>query len=242
MDYFIIYWISGIILIPGLIAGIIAQARVSYNYHKYREMQSSAGVPAEQVARKILDNNGLQNISLSQIGGEMTDHYDPRAQNIALSQGVHGSSSIASISIAAHEVGHAIQTKEGYHATRLRTALVPVLNISSQLLWPLEIIGIIFCAFAGWDSAVGNMFMWLGIAFFGLSLLFSLVTLPTELDASRRGLIALREGGYIQTDEEILGAKRVLRAAAMTYVVAIFVSILNLARFVITMLILRNND
>lgn len=242
MDAYLLYWILGIILVPGVIFATYTQAKISSTYREYKHQPASTDFTADRIAREILDKNGLENITIEPIAGEMTDHYDPRNQKIALSQGVYGNNSIAALGIAAHEVGHAIQTKEGYYASKIRTFLVPFINFSSSILWPLVIIGLLFNIFGSAQSIVGSIFIWSGIAFFGLSVLFSLITLPTELDASKRAIQQLSEGGYLNSETEIEQAKEVLHAAAMTYVASLVVSILNFVRFLVTILVLRNHD
>lgn len=242
MGAYIIYWLLGIILIPGIIFATYTQAKISKTYKEYKHQPAGTDKTADLVAREILDKNGLQEVTIEPVAGEMTDHYDPRHQKIALSQGVYGNNSIAALGIAAHEVGHAIQRKEGYFASKLRTFLVPLVNFSSAVLWPLVLIGLLFNILGSVDSMVGTVFIWCGVGFFGLSLLFSLITLPTELDASKRAIQQLTEGGYLTNEVEIEQTKAVLHAAAMTYVASLVVSILNFVRFLATILILRNND
>jgi len=243
MEYFLLYTLLGIILLPGIILATWAQIKVSSTFSRTRKsMPQSTDKTADVVAREILDKNDLHNIELTQVSGELTDHYNPRTGVIALSEAVYGQHSIAALSVAAHEVGHAIQRKEGHFATKLREFLVPFLRISDVILWPLVFIGLIINIGAAFSSPIGNIFMWSGIAFFGLSALFSLVTLPTELDASKRAMRQLREGGYLTTEEELSEAKSMLTAAALTYVASLLVAILNFARFLLTILILRNED
>ncbi len=243
LDFYILYWLLGIIMVPGIILAIWAQAKVSSAYKRTKGIKpSSTDKTGDQVAREILDKNDLYEINIVSIPGEMTDNYNPSKDTISLSQGVYGQNTIASLSIAAHEVGHAIQRKEGNLASKIRTFLVPVINFSDKILWPLVIIGLLINIFAGWNSLFGNIVMYAGIAFFGLAMLFSLVTLPTEIDASKRAMRQLKEGGYITTDDEIKQAKSMLTAAAMTYVASLLISILTLVRFITTILILRNND
>ena len=242
-DFYLMYWLLGIILVPGIIFASWAQIKVSKTYKSTKQMiATSTDKTADVVAREILDKNELEEVVIESISGEMTDHYNPSKQVIALSQGVYGSNSIAALSIATHEVGHAIQRKEGHFATKLRTFLVPIINFSDKILWPLIVIGILFNIGAGSNSLVGNIFLWSGIAFFGLSVLFSLVTLPTELDASKRALQQLTDGGYINSEEEKSAAKSMLNAAALTYVASLLISILTLVRFLATVFILKNND
>ena len=243
MEYFLIYTLMGIILLPGIILAIWAQTKVTTTFNRTRKsMPQSTDKTADVVAREILDKNDLHHIALTRVNGELTDHYNPSKGVISLSDAVYNQHSIAALSVAAHEVGHAIQRKEGHFATKLREFLVPFLRISDVILWPLVFIGLIFNIGAAFNSPVGNIFMWAGVAFFGLSALFSLVTLPTELDASKRAMQQLREGGYLTTDEELSEAKSMLTAAALTYVASLLVAILNLARFLLTILILRNED
>lgn len=242
MDAYLLYWILGIILIPGIIFATYAQAKISSVYKELKHQPASTDKTADQIAREILDKNGLEEITIEKVEGEMTDYYHPKKQKIALSQGVYGSNSVAALGIAAHEVGHAIQTKEGFYASKIRTFMVPFVNFSSAILWPLVVIGLLFNIFGSAESIVGTIFIWCGIGFFGLSLLFSLITLPTELDASKRAIEQLTEGGYLTQEEEIDQAKSVLKAAAMTYVASLVMSILNFVRFLVTILVLKNRD
>ncbi len=243
MGYYLTYTLLGIILLPGIILAIWAEFKVKSTYSKTREsLPMSTDKTADTIAREILDRNDLQKIRLEHIGGELTDHYNPSKDVISLSDGVYNNHSIAAISIAAHEVGHAIQRKEGHFATKLRTALVPFLRISDVILWPLVVIGLIFNIGSAFESTIGNIFMWAGVAFFGLSTLFSLVTLPTELDASKRAMQQLKAGGYLTNPEELHEAKSMLTAAALTYVASLLVAILNFARFILTILILRGEN
>ncbi|MBQ8762391.1 MAG: zinc metallopeptidase [Clostridia bacterium] len=240
MDFFITYWIMGLIMVPGFILAIIAESKVFGAYRKYKQVSTYKGQTAAQVAREILDKNGLYDTAITRVSGEMTDHFDPKNNIVALSEGVHDSTSIAAIGIATHEVGHAIQHAQGYGPAKLRLKLVPVINISSNLLWPLLLIGVIFNVLAS-TGVWGFVFMWIAIAFFGISVLFSLITLPTELDASKRALKILDEEQYLVGDE-LKGAKKVLNAAALTYIASLVNSILTVLRFVLTILVLRNNE
>lgn len=242
MGAYLLYWLLGIILLPGIIFATYAQAKISSVYKEMKHQPASTDKTADKIAREILDKNGLENVQIEQVDGEMTDYFHPKKQIVALSKGTYGSNSIASIGIAAHEVGHAIQTNEGYFASKIRSFMVPFVNFSSAILWPLVIIGLLFNIFGSVDSVVGTVFIWCGIGFFGLSLLFSLITLPTELDASKRAMQQLREGGYFASEEEADQVKSVLKAAAMTYFASLVMSILNFFRFIITLLVLRNNN
>lgn len=211
------------LLFIGLAITIWAQVKVSSSFNKYSKIASSRGVPAYEVARQILDYNGLNDIHIEQVAGNLTDHYDPRSKVLRLSQSVYRSPSIAAAGIAAHEVGHAIQDKEHYGPMKLRSILVPTAKVGSSLSWFLIIIGILF-SFSGMIQ--------LGIIFFSFVVFFQLVTLPVEFNASRRALVALEGGGFL-SEEELRGTKKVLSAAAMTYVAAALVGILQLLRLLL---------
>jgi Zn-dependent membrane protease YugP len=212
----------GLIIIGLIIAGW-AQIRVSSAYKKYSRVASSRGIPGWQVARQILDRNGLEDIQIQEVAGNLTDHYDPRRRVLRLSKGVYSNSSVAALGIAAHEVGHAVQHKEGYMPLRLRTLLVPLAQIGSYASWILIIIGL----FAGFLGLIQ-----LGIILFSGVVLFQLVTLPVEYNASKRALAMLSDGGFLAF-EEMGQTKKVLSAAAMTYVAAVLVSVLQLLRLVL---------
>ena len=219
----------------------MAQAKVQANYNKYSEIPTKKQKTANQVAREILDRNDLQNISLTTTNRELGDHYDPKKELIALSPGVNEHTSIASLGIACHEVGHALQTAAGYAPAKLRMFFAHIVNFCSAILWPLVIIGFIFDFGGATNSVFGDVCIYSGCVFFGLAVLFSLITLPTELDASKRALKELEANGYLD-EEELQGAKKVLKAAALTYVAALLVSILNFARFLLTILLVTRKD
>lgn len=212
-----------IILVPGLILAIWAQSRVSHNFNKYAKVYSAKGYSAAQVARILLDYNGLDGVRIEHVHGKLTDHYDPRSKTLRLSESVYSSNSIASIAVAAHECGHAIQDKEDYSPMRIRGALVPVANLGNYASWIILIIGIIF--------ANPNIAM-AGVILFGAVVLFQLVTLPVEFNASSRALTALETGGFFDANE-MVGAKKVLNAAALTYVAAMITAILTMVRLLI---------
>lgn len=218
-----------LLLIPGLILGIWAQARVNGAYSKYSRVPSQLGRPASQVVADLLRRNGNNAVEVTSVSGNLTDHYNPATETLALSQGVYGSTSIAALGIAAHEAGHAMQKMEGYAPMRLRTAVVPLVNIGSNAYFPLFLLGIIF----SWQPLI-----YLGILCFALSVVFSLITLPVEFNASSRAIAMLSQGGYITREEEP-AVKAVLSAAALTYVAAAVTSILSLLRLLI---IARNRD
>ncbi len=218
-----------LLLIPGLILGVWAQAKVNSAYSRYSRVPSQLGRPASQVVADLLRRNGNDAVQVTSVSGNLTDHYNPASETLALSQGVYGSTSIAALGIAAHEAGHAMQKKDGYAPMRLRTAVVPLVNLGSNAYFPLFLLGIIF----SWQPLV-----YLGILCFALSVVFSLITLPVEFNASSRAIAMLSQGGYITRDEEP-AVKAVLSAAALTYVAAAVTSILSLLRLLI---IARNRD
>lgn len=231
----------GLVLIPGLIFGIIAQAKVQSNYEKYRQVPTKKGKTSNQIAREILDRNNLQNIQLTTTNRELGDNYNYKKETIALSPGVNESTTIAAIGIACHEVGHALQDAAGYAPSKLRKFFIPVVNICSAILWPLVIIGFILDFGGSTDSIIGDICIYSGCAFFGLAILISLLTLPLELDASKRAIKQLDENGYFD-EEELDGAKKVLKAAALTYVASLVMSILTFMRFLLTVLIATRKD
>lgn len=227
-----------VFIVPGIILGIYAQSKLSKNYNIYKDIEAECGLTASQLARLVLDNAGLQHIELRRERGTLTDHYHPQKEYIALSEDVYDSKSIASLGVALHEVGHAIQKKEHYAFFGLRQALVPLTNIASSLLWPLVFIGFLFGAFASTNSVVGLVFVGAGVGFYGIMLLFNLITLPVEYDASRRALKML-EGGNFLTETELVGAKKVLNSAALTYVASFVVSMLELFHFLFLIFLSR---
>lgn len=213
-----------------LILPLIAQIMVSSTFNKYKDVHNSRGLTADQVARQILDSNGLYHIRVERIGGNLTDHYDPTANVIRLSDSVYGSTSVAAIGVAAHECGHACQHAEDYAPIRLRTAIVPVTNICSKLWYITFLLGVfLFEAFPA--------LAYLGIIMFAAVVVFQAVTLPTELDASGRALRTLEADGILDY-REVPMAKKVLKAAAFTYVAALITSIMQLLRLLAAV---RNN-
>ena len=218
------YWDwTMILVIPGLILGLWAQMRVSSAFKKYSAVHARSGMSAEEAARSILNEGGCGNVSVRTVSGNLTDHYDPRSNTLRLSDGVYGSTSVAAIGVAAHECGHAMQQHEGYGPLKLRSALVPVFNLGSNLYFPIFLMGLLF----SWEPLI-----YVGIACFSLTLLFSLVTLPVEFNASGRALRVLEQQGYLSS-EEMDGARAVLNAAAMTYVAAAISSLLQLVRLLV---------
>jgi len=210
------------LLIAAMIFGLIAQQRVKSTFMKYSKVSSTRRITGAQVARMIAEQNGLD-IGIERIRGNLTDHYDPRKRTLRLSDPVYGSTSLAALGVAAHEAGHAIQHARGYVPMKIRSSLVPAASIGSQMLIPAIIGGFIFQL---------KPLIYVGIFFYFFAVLFSIVTLPVEFDASKRALRTLSDSGYL-VGNEIDGAKRVLKAAAMTYVAAMLVSVVNLLRLLI---------
>lgn len=202
-----------IYILPGLILAFYAQAKISSAYEKYKKIDSSTNLSGAEVAREILDRNGLNYVKINLVDGNLSDHYDPRDKTLNLSRDVYYKNSIASVSIAAHEVGHAIQDSVEYVPLKVRAALVPLANLGTQLSFFLIILGFFFSVF----------FTKLGIALFFFAVLFQIVTLPVEFNASNRAKIELANG--IISDEDLRGTKEVLNAAALTYVASTIVAI-----------------
>ncbi|MBC3804730.1 zinc metallopeptidase [Acetobacterium fimetarium] len=216
-----------LLLVPGMIVAAYAQFQVSSAYKAYSKVRTKNGITGAEVARTLLDSNGLSTIGIEGVAGNLTDHYDPRSKVMRLSQGVGQQASIAAVGIAAHETGHAIQDKEGYGPLRFRSFMVPITGFASNLAWPLFFLGFFF-AQTSWGFAL----MDLGIVLFSLALLFNIITLPVEFNASKRAVEALMDNHLILPGEEI-GVKKVLRAAALTYVAAALMSLLTLLRLLI---------
>jgi Zn-dependent membrane protease YugP len=216
-----------VFMIPGLILMLWAQSRVKGSYKKFSQVRNTANMTGAQVARRILDSNGLYDVPVEHTRGELTDHYDPRSRSLHLSDGVYGTPSIAAMGIAAHEVGHAIQHARAYAPLQFRTAIVPVVNIGSTLGFIVLFAGIIL-QFTG--------LAWLGVGLFALATVFALVTLPVEFDASRRAKEALTNlgltDGGLQRGDETSGVSTVLNAAAWTYVASFAASLLSLLYYV----------
>lgn len=213
-----------LLVIPALLLSLWAQGKVKSTYAKYQMVTNRRGVTAEQVARNILDRNGLQKIPIERVRGQLTDHYDPKEHAVRLSDGVYGSTSVAAIGIAAHEVGHAIQHSQNYAPLSIRNAVIPVTGFASQLAIPLFLIGFFFNY---------GMLVWAGVFFFAGAVLVQLLTLPVEFNASHRALQILESTALLYDEEELRGAKRVLTAAAMTYVAALAVALAQLLRLLI---------
>ena len=224
-----------ILVLIAAILSMVASARVSSTFKKFSQKPTSRSITGEQAARKILDENGLHNVRVERVSGNLTDHYDPRAKVIRLSDSVHSSTSVAAVGVAAHEAGHAVQHAVGYAPIKLRNTIVPIANIGSMAGPYLIIIGLLL------SGAMSDVLLNLGIWFFSAAVLFQLVTLPVEFNASNRAIATLKNGMYLY-EEEVPAVKKVLSAAAMTYVAAAAVSIANLLRFIMLIGGRRRND
>ncbi|NLT17140.1 MAG: zinc metallopeptidase [Clostridiales bacterium] len=212
-----------LLILPALLISVIAQNAVNRTYKKYAKISVNSAGSAASTARSILKSHGLDNISIERIGGRLTDHYDPRAKTLRLSQAVHDSNSIAALGVAAHEVAHALQHGEGYIPLRIRDSVAPLVNIVSTLAVPLFLFGMVL--------SMLNL-VYIGIAAFTLAVAFQLVTLPIEVNASHRALKLLESGNFV-TGQEAAGSKQVLRAAAFTYVASTLMSIVVFLRFLL---------
>ena len=217
-----------IIVLPVFILAMIASANVQSTFKKYSTQRAASGLTGAQAAERVLRAHGVTNVRIERVSGKLTDNYDPRDNTIHLSDDVYSSASTAAIGVAAHEAGHACQYAEGYGPIKLRMAIIPMTNIGSQLAVPLIIIGLIL-------SGMSNIFYalaYVGLFLFALCVFFQLVTLPVEFNASHRALETIGQGGML-TEDEFVGAKKVLHAAAMTYVAALAVAVAQLLRFVL---------
>ncbi len=230
------YFDSGyiLVLITALLS-LVASARVSSTFKRFSQKRTARNITAEQAARGILDANGLYNVRIESVSGNLTDHYDPRSNVIRLSDSVKNSTSVAAVGVAAHEAGHAVQHATGYVPIKVRNAIVPVANIGSMAGPYLILIGLIL------SGGLSDILLNVGIWFFSFAVLFQLVTLPVEFNASRRAVSILESGMYLESDE-VPAVKKVLGAAAMTYVAAAAVSVANLLRFLMLASGRRRND
>lgn len=215
-----------ILVVLGMILCMIASSRVKSTFQRYNEIRSMSGMTGAQAAQRLLQYKGLNDVRLEHVNGSLTDHYDIRSRVVRLSSTTYGSDSVAAIGVAAHETGHAVQNAEGYVPLKIRDSLLPVANVASYACWPILILGLFF------NRSVGNVMIEIGIWLFLAVVLFQLVTLPLEFNASHRGLQMLEETGILNEDE-IPMARRVLKAAAMTYVAAAAAAILQFLRILL---------
>ena len=220
--FYMDYWYL-VLVVPTIIIAIIAQNKVTTTFRKYSKQKSTMGFTAAEVTRRILDSNGLYNVAIERVSGNLTDHYDPRTNVIRLSDSVYDSNSVAAIGVAAHEAGHAVQHAEKYLPIKIRNSIVPIANFGSSFAPILIILGIIFSF---------EPIVWIGIILYSAIAIFQLVTLPVEFNASSRALNTLGAMAIL-SDEELEGSKKVLSAAAMTYVAALITTLANLLRFIL---------
>lgn len=214
------YWI---LIVPSLLLALWAQMMVSSNFKKYSQVYNRRGYTGADAARMILDSNGLYHVRIERVSGNLTDHYDPKAEVIRLSDSVYGSASVAAVGVAAHEAGHAVQHATGYLPIKIRSAIIPVTQIGSQLSIPLILLGFLFQL---------KPLVFVGILFYATAALFQLVTLPVEFNASFRAMKVLEQSEMLAGDE-LAGAGKVLRAAAMTYVAALLTALAQLLRLIL---------
>lgn len=237
MWLYFIYYGSFIIVIPGIIISIICQCLISYRYKKYSKVQSRSMWNAHEMSDMILERQGINSVDIQKIRGNLTDNYNPSTDVLSLSEKVYDGTDIASLGVAAHECGHAVQKHTGSFLMTLRSILVPITNIGSRLAVPVAIIGVVLSFFINQQTA--DIVIAIGIAMYSLTTIFALVTLPVEIDASRRAIKMLSESGVLASDE-LQGAKKVLSAAAMTYVASLLISLLYLLRFIAIIGMTRN--
>ncbi|MBR6778719.1 MAG: zinc metallopeptidase [Clostridia bacterium] len=233
-----LYYLLGFVMIPGIVLGIWAQTKVHSAFNTYNKVDTKHGKTSNEVARFMLDAGGCVNTKIQSIKGELTDNYNPKTDTISLSESVNGQRTISAIGVTAHEIGHVFQHREKYTPIKVRNALVPVMNIANYLMWPLIFLGLILelgFAFSG-----ANILIYIGVGVYALNTIFCLVTLPIEINASKRAqkmLLATAE----MDEEEIKGVKEVLNAAAWTYVAALITSILSLLRLLLFIFAMRGN-
>ena len=214
-----------LLVILAALISMAVSARMNTIFSKYQTVRSYSGMTGREAAMRILHQAGIYDVTVRHVSGKLTDHYDPRTKTVNLSQSVYGATSVAAIGVAAHECGHAMQDNEGYAPLRFRSALVPVANFGSSLSWPLILLGLVF-------GGLGSPLVEIGILMFSLAVLFQLVTLPVEYNASARAVRLLDAQGIL-AGEEVNGTRKVLNAAALTYVAAAATSILQLLRLII---------
>lgn len=221
-------WTSLLIVLPCIILSMWASSSVNSTFNKFSKVNSTRHLTGAEAAQRVLSANGVRGVRIERISGNLTDHYDPKTNVIRLSDSVHSSTSVAAIGVACHEAGHAVQYAQNYGPIKLRAAIIPATNIGSKLAMPLILAGILF-------SFLGNLsygLVYLGIACFSLSLVFQLITLPVEFNASRRAMEAIESSGLL-TAQEQQGARKTLKAAAMTYVAATAVALAQVVRLLI---------
>lgn len=232
---FIFYDPTYFLVLIGVVLSLLASARVKSTFNKYSKMRNSRGMTGAQAAEQVLHGAGIYDVRIEHVSGNLTDHYDPRSKVLRLSDSVYGQTSVAAVGVAAHECGHAIQHAKGYGPLKFRSVLVPVANFGAKIAWPLILIGLLINSESSW------FILQAGILAFSLAVLFQIVTLPVEFNASGRAIRILADTGMM-FGEEIVAAKRVLSAAALTYVASAASSVLQLLRLVLLTGGRRRND
>jgi len=243
MFFTYVYYASYIILIPGILFSLWAQVRVQSTYAKHSKVYASSGWNGNEMSQMLIEKYDLNGVVVQPIGGKLTDNYDPKTDILNLSQEVYGGTSVAALGVAAHECGHAVQQHNNYFPIKLRQILVPVTNIGSRLAIPVAIVGLLIEWIASSVSVagIGEFILELGVVLYSLTTIFALITLPVEINASKRAGKMLEETGVLY-GEELRGAKSVLYAAALTYMASLLVSFLYLFRFLIIIGSLRKKD
>ena len=221
-------WTYLVIVLPCLILSMLASSSVNSTFNKYAKVNSIRRLTGADAAQRVLSANGVRGVRIERVSGNLTDHYDPKTNVIRLSDSVYGSTSVAAIGVAAHEAGHAVQYAQNYGPIKVRAAIIPITNLGAKLAMPLILAGIVL-SFLGTFS---NTLVYLGILAFSLSIVFQLVTLPVEFNASRRAMEAIETAGLL-THEEQQGARKTLKAAAMTYVAATAVAVAQVVRLLV---------
>ena len=239
MYAYYLYYILGIVMLPGIIMGIWAQSKVYSAFNEYNKIETKHGKTAKEVARFMLDGGGCIDTKIQPIQGELTDNFNPKTNTVSLSQAVYNQNSIAAVGIAAHEIGHVFQHKDKYTPIKIRNSLVPVMNVLGWFVWPLIFIGL-FVEIA-YSVFAADILIYIAIGIYALNTVFCLVTLPVELNASKRAYKMLVATGEMDV-EEAKKMKKVLDAAALTYVAALITSILSLLRLVLFVFSMRNRD
>lgn len=236
------YFYFLLLLVPCMIFSAVASAKVSSTFSKYDKVPNLSRMTGYDTASYLLRNRGVNDITVNKIRGTLTDHYDPTKGVVNLSQSTYGSASVGACAVAAHEIGHVMQKKQGYFPYKLRKVLVPITNIGSRLAMPVIIVGIMLdlFLFASQGRDWGQWIMYVGIGLYGLSTLFALVTLPVEYNASRRARKMMLDDGIL-APEEVKGAKKVLNAAALTYVASLLMSLVYFLRIIIMLFALFGN-
>ena len=235
--YYGFHWTYMVLVLPCILLSLWASAKVNSTFKRYSGQYSRRGLTGAQAAERVLRANGVTNVRIERVSGNLTDHFDPKSSVIRLSDNVYGNTSTAAIGVACHEAGHAVQYAQDYAPIRIRSAVIPATNLGSKLAMPLILLGLLI----GFMGDLSYFLIYLGIGCFGLSLVFQLVTLPVEFDASRRAMAAIAQSELL-TEEEQRGARKTLTAAALTYVAATAVALSQLLRLLVLFGGRRKND